>query len=83
MSNETKSPQSPEARPPVGDREARQPDGDRIGEGNYDATKRYREGLEESVRQGRAEELGEKAKEALEGEEGDELREAEERAKKG
>ena len=61
----------------------RQPDGDLVGEGNYDATRRYRKGLEESVRKGTAEELAKKAKEAVEGDEGDELREAEERAKRG
>lgn len=61
----------------------RAPDGDIIGEGNYDASRRYREGLEKSVREGKAEELGEKAKEALEGPEGDELRHAEEVGKKG
>ncbi len=61
----------------------RDPDGDIIGEGNYDASRRYREGLEKSVREGKAEELGEKAKEALEGPEGDELRHAEEVGKKG
>ena len=63
--------------------EKRQPDGDLVGEGNYDATRRYRQGLEKSVQEGKAEELGEKAKEALEGEEGDELRRAEELGKKG
>lgn len=57
-------------------------DGDQPGEGNYDATRRYRKGLEESVRKGNAEELGERAKEALEGPEGEELRRAEEQAKK-
>lgn len=61
----------------------RQPDGDRIGEGNYDATRRYREGLEKSVREGKSAELGEKAKKALEGEEGAALREAEEIGKGG
>ena len=63
--------------------EKRQPDGDLVGEGNYDATRRYRQGLEKSVQEGKAEELGEKAKKALEGEEGDELRRAEELGKKG
>jgi hypothetical protein len=55
--------------------------GDVIGEGNYDASKRYREGLEKSVREGKTEELGEKAKKALEGGEGKDLREAEEKGK--
>ena len=61
----------------------RQADGDLVGEGNYDATRRYREGLEKSVQEGKADELGEKAKKALEGDEGDELRRAEELGKKG
>lgn len=51
------------------------------GEGNYDASQRYREGLQKSVRKGNAEQLGEKAKEALEGPEGEELRRAEEKGK--
>lgn len=54
---------------------------DQGGEGNYDATRRYRQGLEESVKKGNAEELGEKAKKALEGSEGDALREAERKGK--
>jgi hypothetical protein len=57
--------------------------GDEGGEGNYDASRRYREGLEKSVEEGRAGELAEQAKHALEGEEGDELRRAEEEAKRG
>jgi len=56
--------------------------GDTIGEGNYDASRRYREGLEGSVQEGDADELAEKAKEALEGSEGDELREADEKGKR-
>lgn len=59
-----------------------QPKKDTIGEGNYDATRRYRKGLEESVKKGNAEELAKKAKEALEGEEGDELRRADEQGKR-
>lgn len=58
-------------------------DPDLQGEGNYDASRRYREGLEQSVKQGRSEELGEKAKKALEGPEGDELKKADEKGKKG
>lgn len=53
------------------------------GEGNYDATHHYNQGLEKSVKKGNAEELAEKAKQALEGTEGEELRQAEERAKHG
>ena len=53
------------------------------GEGNYDATRHYNEGLEKSVEKGNAEELAEQAKKALEGAEGDELRKAEERGKRG
>jgi hypothetical protein len=56
--------------------------GDQGGEGNYDASRRYRQGLEESVKKHNAEELGEKAKKALEGPEGDALRKADERAKR-
>ncbi len=52
------------------------------GEGNYDASRHYREGLEKSVKEGRSEELGEKAKKALEGSEGEDLRKAEEKGKK-
>jgi hypothetical protein len=58
-------------------------DKDQPGEGNYDASRRYRQGLEKSVQKGDASELGEKAKKALEGPEGDELRRAEEQGKKG
>lgn len=57
--------------------------GDTIGEGNYDASRRYRKDLEASVQQGNAEKLGEEAKKALEGPEGDELRRAEQEAKGG
>ncbi len=56
--------------------------GDEGGEGNYDASRRYRKGLEESVEKGNADELAEKAKKALEGSEGNELREAEEKGKR-
>jgi hypothetical protein len=58
------------------------PQGDVTGEGNYDASRRYRQGLEESVKKGNAEELAEQAQKDLEGPKGDELREAEERGKK-
>lgn len=55
---------------------------DQPGEGNYDASRRYREGLEKSVKKGNAEELAEEAKTALDGDEGDALRRAEEQGKK-
>ena len=48
------------------------------GEGNYDATHNYNDGVKKSVEKGNAEELAEKAKKALEGPEGDALRAAEE-----
>lgn len=57
--------------------------GDQSGEGNYDATRRYRQGLEQSMREGKSEELAKEAEEALEGPEGKALREAEEKAKRG
>lgn len=53
------------------------------GEGNYDATHNYNEGVKKSVEKGNAEELAEKAKKALEGPEGDELRKADEQGKHG
>lgn len=53
------------------------------GEGNYDANRRYNEGLEKSVEKGDADALAEKAKKALEGPEGDELRKAEQLGKRG
>ena len=52
------------------------------GEGNYDASRRYRQGLEKSVREGKSEELGKKAEKALEGAEGDTLRKADEKGKR-
>lgn len=55
--------------------------GDQGGEGNYDATRRYNEGLQKSVEKGNAEQLGEQAKKALEGKEGADLRRAEEQGK--
>ena len=55
--------------------------GDQGGEGNYDASRRYREGLAQSEKKGNAEQLAEQAKKALEGPEGDALRAAEEKGK--
>lgn len=48
------------------------------GEGNYEATRRYNEGLKKSVEEGKADELAEAAKKALQGPEGEELRKADE-----
>ncbi|MFO0738935.1 MAG: hypothetical protein U0270_23775 [Labilithrix sp.] len=59
-----------------------QPTQDEAGEGNYDASRRYREGLEKSVQEGNSEQLGEEAKKALEGPEGADLRRAEEQGKR-
>lgn len=53
------------------------------GEGNYDATRRYDEGVKQSLEKGKTEELAEKAKKALEGPEGEDLRKADEIGKKG
>ena len=53
------------------------------GEGSYTAARRYREGVERDVEKGDTEELATQAAEALDGPEGDELRAAEERAKRG
>jgi hypothetical protein len=48
------------------------------GEGNKTAARNYNKATEEYVRSGRAETAANEAKKALEGPEGDELREAEE-----
>ncbi len=53
------------------------------GEGSYTATHRYDEGVARSVAAGKSEELGKKAAKALDGPEGEELREAEKAAKQG
>ncbi len=60
-----------------------QPDGDHIGEGNPDAARRYNQGVEKTVKEGHVDELAEKAKKALEGGEGNDLRQAEEKGKQG
>jgi hypothetical protein len=52
------------------------------GEGSYSAARRYREGLARSEQEGRADELAQEAKKAVDGPEGPALREAEERAKR-
>ena len=74
---------SKESQKPDNSPDAQINNGDAGGEGNYDASRRYREGLEQSVKKGDAEELAEKAKKDLEGEEGNALREAEEKGKRG
>jgi hypothetical protein len=59
---------------------AAQPDeraGELEGEGSYSASRRYREGVEASVREGDTDQLAEEAAEALSGPEGRALRAAE------
>jgi hypothetical protein len=51
------------------------------GEGSYTASRNYRKGVEKSVREQDSQALAEEAKKALEGDEGDELRAAEQEAK--
>lgn len=51
------------------------------GEGNYEASQNYRKGLEASVKKGDSEKLAKDAKKALQGREGQALREAEQRGK--
>ena len=51
------------------------------GEGNKTAARRFNKAQEEYVQSGRAEHAAEEAKEALDGEEGESLREAEEEAR--
>lgn len=53
------------------------------GEGNHTADRRYREGVERSVKGGKVEEHAEEAAQALDGPEGDELREAQEATRRG
>ncbi len=53
------------------------------GEGSVEADRRYREGVKKTVASGEVEQLAEEAKAALDGSEGDELRAAEEKGKRG
>jgi len=52
------------------------------GEGSYTAARRYREGVERSVKEGSTDHLAEEAAQAIDGPEGEELRRAEEAAKR-
>lgn len=53
------------------------------GEGNYDASRKYDEGLQRYVREGNSDEAADRARKALEGPEGPALRLAEDAAKRG
>ena len=53
------------------------------GEGSYVASRNYRRGVEQTVKSGTVEAKAQEAKRAFEGEEGDELREAERRGRMG
>jgi hypothetical protein len=53
------------------------------GEGSYTGTRRYNEHLKQHIETQNTEELGEKARKALEGDEKAELEEAEQRGKRG
>ena len=53
------------------------------GEGSYTATRRYNEGVEQSVRAGKSDTLAEEAKRALEGKDGADLKQAEKIGKSG
>lgn len=53
------------------------------GEGSYTGTRRYDERLKKHIQSEDPEALGKRAKQALEGDEGGELRDAEQRAKRG
>jgi hypothetical protein len=54
-----------------------------LGEGNKSAAKRYNQGVKETLESKDVDKLAHQAAEALEGPEGEALREAERRAKKG
>lgn len=53
------------------------------GEGNRTADENYREGVQDFVDSGKVEDAAEKAKDAVDGDEAEELKRAEEDAKKG
>ena len=53
------------------------------GEGNVEADRRYREGVKKTLASGEVEELAEEAARALDGDEAESLRAAEERGRKG
>jgi len=57
--------------------------GEELGEGNRTAAKRYNAGVKETLETKDVEELAEEAANDLDGPEGEELRKAEELAKKG
>lgn len=58
-------------------------DRDLQGEGNYDATRRYRKRLEKHIESSDVEGEAKQAREAIEGPEAEELREAERAGKQG
>ena len=58
------------------------PDLKNEGEGSRTAARRYDAGAEKMAKSGRVDELGKEAEAALDGEEGDELKHAEEQAKR-
>ena len=53
------------------------------GEGSYSATRKYNQGLEKHQKQANVDELAKRARQAVEGPEGGELRRAEEQGKRG
>jgi len=57
--------------------ERKTPTGKNQGEGNREADRNYREGVQQHVRDGDSKEAAERAKRALEGKESDSLKEAE------
>ncbi len=71
-----KAPDPPEERIP-------HPHGELEGEGSYTATRRYNKNLRKAVERGDTDALAERARRALEGEEGPGLRKAERQAKQG
>jgi hypothetical protein len=53
------------------------------GEGSYQGARRYNEHVKKTIEEGDVEKLAEEAKRALEGDQKDELQEAERRGKRG
>jgi hypothetical protein len=77
-------PAKPERDLPMPDRERAQATSAQVeGEGSYTAAHRYAEGLTRSVQQGDSDQLADEAADALDGPEGNELRQAEQQAKQG
>jgi hypothetical protein len=83
-SSKQQKPSSPQAPPKKYPASSALPASDEeLGEGNRSAAKRYNQGVKETLESKDVDKLAHQAAEALEGPEGEALREAERRAKQG